>query len=240
MNLAEKMNFIVKENAHSLLANRLKNGATITNGLQTVAVVLLKLLALQLTPRLVFLRKTEGRSQGEVPEDLMLNLRVWLILMALILLLWISSRIKWFPLGFTIFLNRSDPIWPPFVFYLWAQSLFLNGGTPILNLFSRNLVISKEDYKTKCFTETSPGTFCLQKQFQLKKHFVSRDTFNEVDEFCWQLRDEINEIIEKQVKYDVNSNLSSMEKRALRKLITEKTKSMSSMTRIKSWASERG
>jgi len=74
------------------------------------------------------------------------------------------------------------------------------------------------------FTETSPGTFCLQKQFQLKKHFVSRDTFNEIDEFCWQLRDGINEIIENQVKFDVNSNLSSMEKRALRKLITEKNK----------------
>ena len=72
------------------------------------------------------------------------------------------------------------------------------------------------------FTETSPGSVCLQKQFQLKTHFVSRDTFNEVDEFCWQLRDGINDIIEKQVKYDVNSNLSSMKKRALRKLITEK------------------
>ena len=86
--------------------------------------------------------------------------------------------------------------------------------------------------KQMFFMETSPGT-CLQKQFQLKKHFVSRDTFNEVDEFCWQLRDGINEIIENQVKCDIDSNLSGREKRALHKLITEKTKSTSSMTQIK-------
>ena len=79
MNLAERMTFMLKKSTHSLLANPLKNGTTTTtttNGFQTVAVVLLKLLALQLTPRLVFLRKTKGRSQGEVPEDLMLNLWV--------------------------------------------------------------------------------------------------------------------------------------------------------------------
>ena len=51
---------------------------------------------------------------------------------------------------------------------------------------------------------------------------MAKDTFNEVDEFCWQLRDGINEIIENQVKRDVSSNLSSIEKWALHKLITEK------------------
>ena len=76
MNLAERMTFMMKESTHSLLASPLKNGTKTTNGFQTVAVVLLKLLALQLTLRLVFLCKTKGRSQGEVPEDLMLNLRV--------------------------------------------------------------------------------------------------------------------------------------------------------------------
>ena len=35
------------------------------------------------------------------------------------------------------------------------------------------------------FSETTPGTFCLDKQFHLKTHFVAKDTYNEVDEFCW-------------------------------------------------------
>ena len=77
MHREDKMIFLMKESTHSLLVNHLKNGTTTTtSGFQTRAVVLLKLLALQLIPRLVFLRKTKGRSQGEVPEDLMLNLRV--------------------------------------------------------------------------------------------------------------------------------------------------------------------
>ena len=77
MHREEKMIFLMKESTHSLLVNHLKNGTTTTtSGFQTRAVVLLKLLARQLIPRLVFLRKTKGRSQGEVPEDLMLNLRV--------------------------------------------------------------------------------------------------------------------------------------------------------------------
>ena len=60
------------------------------------------------------------------------------------------------PVGYTIFQNHSDQIWPLVVFYLWAQSLFLNGGTPILNLSSRNLVISK-DFKTAWFLRKPPG-----------------------------------------------------------------------------------
>ena len=78
MHREEKMIFLMKESTHSLLVNHLKNGTTTatTNIFQIRAVVLLKLLARQQIPRLVFLHKTEGSSQGEVPEDLMLNLRV--------------------------------------------------------------------------------------------------------------------------------------------------------------------
>jgi hypothetical protein len=77
MSLAERMTFMMKESTHSLLVNHLKNGTTTTTSvLQIRAVVLLKLLALQLTPRLVLQCKTKWRSQGEVLEDLMLNLRV--------------------------------------------------------------------------------------------------------------------------------------------------------------------
>ena len=74
------------------------------------------------------------------------------------------------------------------------------------------------------FSEITPGTFCLDKQFHLKKHFVAPNTFNEVDEFCWQLRDGINDIVENIVKFDNTSNLRVKEKRALHTLITEKNK----------------
>ena len=86
-----------------------------------------------------------------------------------------------------------------------------------------------EDFKRRLqnkmyFSETTPGTFCLDKQFHLKSHFVAKDTYNEVDEFCWQLRDGINEMVENHVKKDVISNLNFKEKKALRKLTTEKNK----------------
>ena len=67
----------------------------------------------------------------------------------------------------------------------------------------------------------------------LKSYFVAKETFNEVDEFCWQLRDGINEMVENHVKFDCVSNLSKKERTALIKLIAEKNKSRSSMTRIK-------
>ena len=72
------------------------------------------------------------------------------------------------------------------------------------------------------FLETTPGTFCLDKQFHLKNFFMAKESYNEIDEFCWQLRDGINDVIENQVKFDFTSNLSGKEKRALHKLVTEK------------------
>ena len=42
---------------------------------------------------------------------------------------------------------------------------------------------------------------------------MATNTYNEVDEFCWQLRDGINDIVENVVKFDGNSNLSEKEKR---------------------------
>jgi len=72
------------------------------------------------------------------------------------------------------------------------------------------------------FSETSPGTYHLNKKFHLKSHFVSPETFNEVNEFCWLLRDGINDLVEKFIKSDSTSNLGKKEKRALHKLVTEK------------------
>ena len=65
-----------------------------------------------------------------------------------------------------------------------------------------------------------------------------KETFNKVDEFCWQLRDGINEMVENHVKFDCVSNLSKKERTALIKLIAEKTKSRSSMTHIKIWGQQ--
>ena len=166
-----------------------------------LTVVLLTLLALQLAPESIYLPKNEGRSQVEVAEGPIRNLRVWTILMVLILPLWMCSKIKSSPLGYITFQNHSDLIWLIFVFYLWAQSLFLNGGTPISNLLLGNLMISKEDCKTNVLFGNFTGTFCLDKQFHLKNRFVAENTYNEVDEFCWQLRDGIIELIENQVKF---------------------------------------
>ena len=52
------------------------------------------------------------------------------------------------------------------------------------------------------FVETTPRMFCLNKQFRLKNHHVAKDTFNETDKFCWQLKDGINNIVENQSKFD--------------------------------------
>ena len=74
------------------------------------------------------------------------------------------------------------------------------------------------------FVETTQGTYFLNKQFRLKNYFVAKESANEIDEFCWQLRDGINDIVENVVQSDVSSNLSGKEKRALHKLIMEKNK----------------
>ena len=77
------------------------------------------------------------------------------------------------------------------------------------------------------FVETTPRTYFLNKQFRLKNHFVAKDISNEIYVFCLQLRDGNNDIIKNQVKFDVSSNLSGKEKRALHKLLTKKKKSTS-------------
>ena len=44
------------------------------------------------------------------------------------------------------------------------------------------------------FVETTPRMSCLNKQFRLKNHHVAKGKFNEMDEFCWQLKDGINDL----------------------------------------------
>ena len=51
-----------------------------------------------------------------------------------------------------------------------------------------------------------------------------KETFNEVNEFCWLLRDGINELVENHIKFDVVTNLSKLERGALINLIVVKNK----------------
>ena len=74
------------------------------------------------------------------------------------------------------------------------------------------------------FSEISPGTYRLDNKFHLKSHFVSPETFNEVNEFCWLLRDGISDLVENIIKHDSSSNLGKKEKRALHTLVTEKNR----------------
>ena len=74
------------------------------------------------------------------------------------------------------------------------------------------------------FSETSLEMYCLDNQFNLKSHFVLPETFNEVNEFCWLLRDGISNLVEKFIKSDFSTNLCKKEKRALHTLVTEKNR----------------
>ena len=74
------------------------------------------------------------------------------------------------------------------------------------------------------FSETSPGTYRFDNKFHLKSHFVPPETFNEVNEFCWLLRDGISDLVENIIKHDSSSNLGKKEKRALHTLVTEKNR----------------
>ena len=53
---------------------------------------------------------------------------------------------------------------------------------------------------------------------------MAKDTFYEVDAFCWQLQDVINKIVENHFKNDHSFHLSTKEKRALYKLIVYRNK----------------
>ena len=133
-------------------------------------------------------------------------------------------RIGLFPLGFITFPNHLD-LWLQFACYPWAQSSFQNGGILISNILSKKLGISTEECKTAFFfSEISSGTYRLDNKFHLKSHFDSPEAFNEVNEFCWLLRDGISDLVEKFIKHDSASNLGIKEKRALHKLVTEKNR----------------
>ena len=92
------------------------------------------------------------------------------------------------------------------------------------NKHSKILEIFTEDSKTQCFLWKTNQNFCLDRQFRLKSHYVAKDTFNEVDEFCWQLitRHGIKEMVETHVKSDCVTNRSKKKRTALIKLIGEK------------------
>ena len=83
------------------------------------------------------------------------------------------------------------------------------------------------------FSETSPGTYHLNKKFHLKSHFVSPETFNEVNEFCWLLRDGISDLVEKTSIMIPRQTCVKKKKEHFTLWLQRKTASMSLTTRIK-------
>ena len=92
------------------------------------------------------------------------------------------------------------------------------------NTFSKFGDFNRRMHNGMFFSEISPGTYRLDNKFHLKSHFVSPETFNEVNEFCWLLRDGISDLVENIIKHDSSSNLGKKEKRALHTLVTEKNR----------------
>ena len=68
------------------------------------------------------------------------------------------------------------------------------------NTFKKFGDFSRRMQNAMFFSETSPGTYRLNNKFHLKSHFVSPETFNEVNEFCWLLRDGISDLMRLHIK----------------------------------------
>ena len=72
------------------------------------------------------------------------------------------------------------------------------------------------------FEETNPGVFVKNKSFRLKSTFWASDSYKELDDFCFNIRDEINHVILESIKDRKSQNLSNLEIRELSKLLKNK------------------
>ena len=63
-------------------------------------------------------------------------------------------------------------------------------------------------------SESKPGVFEKNKRFRLKNNFVPPTEYAVVNNFCWNVRDAINVLFEKDIKE--KQNLSNKEKRSLK------------------------
>ena len=70
-------------------------------------------------------------------------------------------------------------------------------------------------------SETKPGVFERNKKFRLKSNFVPPTEYTAVNNFCWNVRDAINVLFEKDIME--KQNLSNKEKSSLKTLMKNKT-----------------
>ena len=80
-------------------------------------------------------------------------------------------------------------------------------------------------------SESKPGVFEKNKKFRLKSNFVPPTEYTAVNNFCWNVRDAINVLFEKDIVE--KQNLSNKEKSSLKTLIKIKISKFALTTQIK-------
>ena len=80
-------------------------------------------------------------------------------------------------------------------------------------------------------SESKPGVFEKNKKFRLKSNFVPPMEYTAVNNFCWNIRDAINILFEKDIVE--KQNLSNKEKSSLKTLMKTKTSKFALTTQIK-------
>ena len=71
------------------------------------------------------------------------------------------------------------------------------------------------------FEETTPGTFIRNKNFHIKTGFWTDEIYNEIDTFCYNIRDGIANLIDGKIKV-FKQNLCKQEFNELQKIIVNK------------------
>ena len=71
------------------------------------------------------------------------------------------------------------------------------------------------------FTETTPGTFVKNKNFHIKNNWWANEQYNEIDNFCYNIRDGIANLIDGHNEM-LKQNLSNKEFSELQKIVVNK------------------
>ena len=76
------------------------------------------------------------------------------------------------------------------------------------------------------FVEKKPGTFVKDDSFRIKSNWVAPMEFNDVNTFCWNVREHLRILFESRISFGKSPNLSNKEMSTLRKLRREKNKKL--------------
>ena len=94
--------------------------------------------------------------------------------------------------------------------------------------------------------ENAPGTFVWDKTFQMKSLWSCMQEYNDVNKFCFDVRDRLDEVFQRTMGMKRAQNMSNQEKAALRillrnknakviiKMIQTKTSALHALTRMMS------